>query len=116
MTVYADYDRLKQILVNLIKNAMQFTQDGVIEITGRQKPDGTEILIKDTGIGMTENQMENIWERYYKADLSRTKTRFGESGLGLAIVQQLVHLHGASITVESEIDKGTTFRIFFPKM
>ena len=115
VTVYADYDRLKQILVNLIKNAMQFTQDGVIEIAGRQMTDGTEILIKDTGIGMAESQMDNIWERYYKADLSRTKTRFGESGLGLAIVQQLVHLHGASITVESEINKGTTFRIFFPK-
>lgn len=114
VTVYADYDRLKQILVNLIKNAMQFTQNGVIEISSRNTSEDTEIIIRDTGIGMTEHQMENIWERYYKADLSRTKTKFGESGLGLAIVQQLVELHGASITVESEVDKGTTFKMIFP--
>jgi len=113
--VYADYDRLKQILVNLIKNALQFTQNGTIEIASRRVAEGTEITISDTGIGMTDMQMENIFERYYKADLSRTKTKFGESGLGLAIVQQLVHLHGAEITVESEVDKGTTFRIVFPE-
>lgn len=114
-TVYADYDRLKQILVNLIKNAMQFTQNGEIEISSRNTPDGTEITISDTGIGMTENQMENIWERYYKADVSRTKTKFGESGLGLAIVQQLVELHGATISVDSEVGVGTTFKMVFPE-
>ncbi len=114
VTVYADYDRLKQILVNLIKNAMQFTENGKIEIASRNTPEGTEISVSDTGIGMTQTQMENIWERYYKADLSRTKTKFGESGLGLAIVQQLVELHGAAITVESELGAGTSFRMIFP--
>ncbi|GEK90399.1 sensor histidine kinase [Alkalibacterium kapii] len=112
--VYADYDRLKQILVNLIKNALQFTQNGTIKITSKKVAEGTEIAIRDTGIGMTESQMENIWERYYKADLSRTKTKFGESGLGLAIVQQLVQLHQASITVQSEPNEGTAFTITFP--
>ncbi|MFO8068762.1 MAG: HAMP domain-containing sensor histidine kinase [Alkalibacterium sp.] len=115
ITVYADYDRLKQILVNLIKNAMQFTQSGKIDISSRNTLEGTEITISDTGIGMTESQLENIWERYYKADVSRTKTKFGESGLGLAIVQQLIELHGAEITVESELGKGTTFKMIFPK-
>ncbi|SFC25542.1 Signal transduction histidine kinase [Alkalibacterium subtropicum] len=113
--VYADYDRLKQILVNLIKNALQFTKNGTIQIASQYTSEGTEITVSDTGIGMTDAQMENIFERYYKADLSRTKTKFGESGLGLAIVQQLVHLHGAKITVESEVDKGTTFKIVFPE-
>ncbi|WP_368645129.1 ATP-binding protein [Alkalibacterium putridalgicola] len=113
--VYADYDRLKQILVNLIKNALQFTNNGTIKIASQYTSEGTEITVSDTGIGMTDVQMENIFERYYKADLSRTKTKFGESGLGLAIVQQLVNLHGAKISVESEIDEGTTFRILFPE-
>ncbi|MER2064218.1 MAG: HAMP domain-containing sensor histidine kinase [Alkalibacterium sp.] len=115
IAVYADYDRLKQILVNLIKNALQFTKNGTITVDSRYTSDGTEITVSDTGVGMTESQMENIFERYYKADISRTKTKFGESGLGLAIVQQLIHLHGASITVESQVGKGTTFRIIFPK-
>lgn len=115
IVVFADYDRLKQILVNLIKNALQFTQNGTIRIASCYTSEGTEITVSDTGIGMTEIQMENIFERYYKADLSRTKTKFGESGLGLAIVQQLVQLHGARISVESEVNKGTTFKIVFPE-
>ncbi|MGO1356124.1 MAG: ATP-binding protein [Alkalibacterium gilvum] len=112
--VYADYDRLKQILVNLIKNAIQFTENGTITIASKKVKNGTEITISDTGIGMTEFQIGNIWERYYKADLSRTKTKFGESGLGLAIVQQLVQLHNANIYVESKVNEGTIFTIIFP--
>ena len=63
---------------------------------------------------MTPEQLENIWERYYKADRSRMNTKYGESGLGLAIVRQLVLLHGGEIDVKSQYGKGTTFIIFFP--
>ncbi|WP_208560979.1 sensor histidine kinase [Marinilactibacillus kalidii] len=114
MTVFADYDRFKQILVNLIKNAIQFTENGTIEVTGEKTENSTRILVKDSGIGMTEDQLKNIWDRYYKADISRTNTKFGESGLGLSIVQQLVALHKANISVESTPDKGTVFTIDFP--
>ena len=74
----------------------------------------TVISISDTGIGMAEEELKNIWDRYYKVDPSRKNRKFGESGLGLPIVQQLVRLHKGHIDVTSELGKGTTFRIAFP--
>lgn len=71
-------------------------------------------MIQDDGIGMTPDQLDNIWERYYKADKSRMNTKYGESGLGLAIVHQLVNLHNGKITVKSKIGVGSTFTVFFP--
>lgn len=65
---------------------------------------------------MTEEEMENIWDRYYKADVSRKNTKYGESGLGLPIVKQLVELHDGDIKVTSELGKGTTFTIIFPRV
>lgn len=114
LMVYADYDRLKQILVNLIKNAMQFTDDGVIIVRGLKRDNATRISVIDTGIGMTEEEVSYIWDRYYKADESRVSTKYGESGLGLAIVQQLVELHQGSVEVVSEKGKGTAFHLDFP--
>ena len=111
---YADYDRFVQILFNIIQNAIQFTENGTITVTGRQTDTGSEFSVQDTGIGMTEEQVKNIWERFYKADRSRMNTKYGESGLGLAIVHQLVDLHGGTIKVDSEYGKGTRFTIFFP--
>src|SRR5690606_9302692 len=108
------YDRFIQILYNLVQNAIQFTTDGVITITAEQEAEGSKFTVADTGIGMTKEQARNIWERYYKADVSRMSTKYGESGLGLAIVQQLVQLHGGKITVESTLGEGSTFTIFFP--
>lgn len=116
ITIYADFDRLKQIIVNLIKNAIQFTTDGEITVTARQTQELTEIKISDTGIGMTAEELENIWDRYYKADASRKNTKYGESGLGLPIVKQLVELHEGQINVESEPGTGTTFNLVFPRM
>ena len=63
---------------------------------------------------MTDEQMKNIWDRYYKADPSRKNTKYGESGLGLSIVQQLVKLHHGQIKVKSKINQGTTFILIFP--
>jgi len=114
LSVYADYDRLKQILVNLIKNAMQFTTDGEIIIRGQRTHTGTRLSVIDTGIGMTEDELRFIWDRYYKADTSRVNTKYGESGLGLAIVQQLIEMHQATIDVDSEPNKGTSFHLDFP--
>lgn len=114
MMVYADFDRFKQIMVNLIKNAIQFTNNGEIRVSGKKTENGTLLSVSDTGMGMTDEQMKNMWERYYKADTARTNTKYGESGLGLAIVQQLAHMHNAKIDVESEPGKGTTFYIEFP--
>ena len=112
--VYADYDRFVQVMVNVVTNAIQFTENGQITINVSRGYMETIVTIADTGIGMSEEQVKNIWDRYYKADPSRKNTKFGESGLGLSIVDQLVRLHGGTIKVDSELDKGTTFTISFP--
>lgn len=112
--VYADYDRFVQIMFNIIQNAIQFTTGGQITISAQRVAQGTEVKVADTGIGMTEEQVQNIWERFYKADRSRMNSQYGESGLGMAIVRQLVELHGGKIDVDSTYGQGTTFTVFFP--
>lgn len=112
--IYADCDRFMQIIVNLTQNAIQFTQGGEIKLIGTMDEKQTTIKIADTGIGIDAKEVGNIWERYFKADVSRKNTIYGESGLGLAIVQQLVNLHGATISVESTKGEGTVFTLRFP--
>ena len=74
----------------------------------------TIIEIEDTGIGMDPKEIENIWRRFYKADLSRTTNPYGEFGLGLSIAKKLVQLHNGDIIVSSEQGLGTKFVITFP--
>lgn len=112
--VYADYDRFMQIMVNIIQNAIQFTENGTITVSIEKGYLETIIQIKDTGIGMTDQQMKSIWDRYYKVDPSRKNTKYGESGLGLPIVQQLVRLHKGKLEVKSTLGEGTTFIVKLP--
>ncbi|RSD25034.1 sensor histidine kinase [Mesobacillus subterraneus] len=112
--VHADYDRLVQILINITKNSIQFTENGTIRLRGRMDGNMTVIEIEDTGIGIEPSEIEKIWDRFYKADLSRTSNPFGEFGLGLSIVKQLVQMHDGKIQVESEQGRGTKFVIELP--
>ncbi|WP_041964905.1 sensor histidine kinase [Mesobacillus selenatarsenatis] len=112
--VYADYDRLVQILINITKNSIQFTENGTIWLRGRLDGTNTVIEIEDTGLGIQPAEIEKIWHRFYKADISRTSNPFGEFGLGLSIVKQLVQMHDGKITVESQHGKGTKFVIELP--
>jgi len=114
VNVYADYDRLTQILINIVKNSIQFTENGFIYLRGKQGDNETIIEIEDTGIGMDPEEVKNIWRRFYKADISRANNPYGEFGLGLSIVQQLVHLHDGTIEVISEKEQGTKFEIRIP--
>ncbi|MCM1597317.1 HAMP domain-containing histidine kinase [Latilactobacillus sakei] len=114
VAIYADYDRFVQVMFNIMQNAIQFTNNGQITVTAEAGFHETILTVSDTGIGMTPEQVKNIWERYYKADPSRKNTKYGESGLGLAIVHQLVQLHHGTIEVQSEPDQGTTFTLTFP--
>lgn len=113
--VNADYDRLMQILINITKNSIQFTSGGTIWLRGMAEQDATVIEVEDTGIGIDPSEVENIWRRFYKADISRTSNPYGEFGLGLSIVKQLVLLHNGEITVDSEKGKGTKFVIRLQK-
>ena len=114
-TIYADYDRFIQIVVNLVKNAIQFTTNGTITLKTWQEKQYTVLSIQDTGIGIDADQIDSIWERFYKADISRKNTKYGESGIGLAIVKSLVTSHGGEISVHSQPGKGSSFIIKFPK-
>lgn len=114
LNVYADQDRLIQILINLTHNAIQFTQGGHIWLTATQDNAKTTIQVKDDGVGIHPNDIEKIWERFYKADVSRKSTQFGESGIGLAVVKSLVTAHGGHISVESPEQQGTLFTLTFP--
>ena len=114
--VCADPDRFIQIMVNVIQNAIQFTENGVIKVGLEETKESLMITVEDDGIGMTEEEQKNIWDRYYKADPSRKNTTLGESGLGLSIVKELIRLHHGSITVSSKKNVGTTFTIRFPKI
>ncbi|MBC1287567.1 HAMP domain-containing histidine kinase [Listeria welshimeri] len=114
MNIYADYDRLTQVFINIVKNSVQFTENGQITLTGTQDYKESVLTITDTGIGMNTEELEQIWERFYKADMSRTNTAFGESGIGLSIVKQLIEYHDGTISVTSKPNEGTTFSIRLP--
>lgn len=113
--VLADYDRLTQILINITKNSIQFTENGIITLRSFIKNDKIMVEIEDTGIGMDPVEVEKIWSRFYKAIVSRTTNPYGEFGLGLSIVKQLVKMHDGEIYVTSEKGQGTTFHIILPK-
>lgn len=114
MEIYGDYDRMTQIFMNLIKNSIQFTYHGMIQITAREDNDNTFVEIKDSGAGMTAEELEHIWERFYKTDPSRSKGN-GETGLGLSIVKLIVQRHGGHIEAESTPGLGSVFRVRLPK-
>lgn len=110
---YTDPIRFEQIINNILKNAVKFTEEGEISITAQE--DGAYLLvtISDTGIGISQVDQQFIWERFYKVDRSRSRQNKG-TGLGLAIVKKLVQLHDGKITVQSKIGKGTEFKIWIP--
>ncbi|MFH5181561.1 ATP-binding protein [Paenibacillus sp. TAB 01] len=114
LMVYGDYDRLTQILINLVKNSLQFTEFGSIQLKGSENETETRIEISDTGRGMTAEELSLIWDRFYKADPSRSKNS-SETGLGLSIVKRLVEAHHGTIAAESTPGEGTTIRILLPK-
>ncbi|CCI82691.1 two-component system sensor histidine kinase [Lactobacillus hominis DSM 23910 = CRBIP 24.179] len=111
LETYADKDRFTQIMVNLVQNALQFTENGTITISGKRLEHASQFKVTDTGIGMNDKQRKFIFDRFYKADPSRAKLGSGESGLGLAIVMSLIKQHGGEITVDSELGIGSTFTV-----
>lgn len=116
--VLGDPVRLNQILMNLVSNALKFTYEGEITVMTRmlQQRNGRctiEFTVKDTGIGIPDDKFEEIFESFKQADTSVTR-RFGGTGLGLTICKQLTELQGGTITVDSELGKGSAFRFTIP--
>ncbi|MDF2719793.1 MAG: two-component sensor histidine kinase [Paenibacillus sp.] len=111
---HGDYDRLIQIAMNVVKNAIQFSEFGTIRLVASETDDLTVIEVSDQGVGITPEERERIFDRFYKADPSRSKEK-GETGLGLFIVKQLTEAHDGTVEADSEPGLGTTFRLSFPK-
>ncbi|NNV03153.1 ATP-binding protein [Brevibacillus sp. MCWH] len=111
--IYADKDRVAQIVKNLVKNAVKFTDEGTIRITAEPDGEWVRMSVADSGIGIAADDLPRIWERFFKVDRGRSKKNKG-TGLGLAIVKELVELHDGTITVESEPGLGTTFTVWLP--
>ncbi len=116
-TMYADVTKLRQGLFNLLSNASKFTSEGTITLeVARGKPDGSEWMsfkVSDTGIGMTQEQMDRLFQAFVQADAGTTK-KFGGTGLGLAITRYFSRMMGGDTTVASEFKKGSTFTIRLP--
>ena len=111
--ITTDFVRLNQILTNLIDNAIKFTSNGSVEYGCSIQGDRLEFYVKDTGIGIPADKMSIIFERFRQADETTTRL-FGGSGLGLAISKGLLSLMNGDIRVESEENKGSTFRFSLP--
>jgi signal transduction histidine kinase/CheY-like chemotaxis protein len=119
--VIGDPTRLRQVLVNLVGNAVKFTEQGEIRVDVRSGPRpwhaamsiGLEFDVRDTGVGIPEAARARLFEAFTQADGSTTR-RFGGTGLGLTISKQLIELFGGEIGFESEVGRGTTFKISVP--
>jgi signal transduction histidine kinase len=108
-----DERRLTQVLINLVGNAVKFTDAGSVDISARAVDGFFEIAVRDTGPGIAPEDQTRIFDEFQQVDDSSTRKK-GGSGLGLAISRRIVEMHGGDITVESELGKGSTFRILVP--
>lgn len=109
MLVTADSDAIERVIINLIHNAIKFSnENGTITIKTESRKDKVIVSVKDEGIGIAEEEIRQIWDRFYKSDKSRSKDKTG-TGLGLAIVKNIINEHGQEVWVESEPGKGSTF-------
>jgi len=111
--VLGDEDRLQQIMYNLVGNAVKFTEKGVISISAEKKEQMVYVTVADTGIGIPADKQVSIFNSFEQVDSSLSR-EFGGTGIGLTITKQLIELHGGSIFVESELEKGSKFTFSLP--
>ena len=113
--VNGDRDRLKQVLINLVSNAVKYTpQGGEITLSLGKVGDNARLIVHDTGPGIPRADLPHIFERFYRAEKSRTRSKSGGFGLGLSIAYWIVSHHGGRIEVDSQEGQGTTFCIWLP--
>jgi two-component system OmpR family sensor kinase len=115
--VNGDRDRLKQVLLNLVGNAIQYTpQSGDVFLNLGIVAEQARLIIRDTGPGIPAEDLPHIFERFYRAEKSRTRGKTTGFGLGLSIAHWIVDKHGGRIEVDSKDGQGTTFCIWLPLM
>jgi two-component system phosphate regulon sensor histidine kinase PhoR len=114
LEVFGDKDKLQQVLVNLILNAVKYTEKGKIEVIVEEDNKNARIVVRDTGIGIPEKYQDRIFERFFRVDKARSRSQ-GGTGLGLAIVKHIVEAHNSKISVASKVDEGSEFSFFLKK-
>ncbi len=111
--VYVDREMWEKIVLNLLSNALKFTFEGLIRVALRSAGDHVELSVTDTGVGIPAQMLPRVFERFHRIEGTRSRTHEG-SGIGLALVHDLVKLHGGEIQVASQVDHGTTFTVSIP--
>jgi two-component system sensor histidine kinase VicK len=113
--ITADRQRIEQVVINILSNSIKYTPDGGqidIVLTHKKKQTVT-LTVRDNGSGIPEEDLEHLFERFYRVEKSRTQDA-GGTGLGLAIAKELVEAHGGTITIASKLGEGTTVKIELP--
>ena len=112
--VNANQDHVKQLLINLIDNAIKYTlNDGTVNVRVSREGESVVLRVKDTGIGIAQEHIPRLFERFYRVDKGRSRN-MGGTGLGLAIVKHIVMDMGGQIDVQSELNVGTEFTVTLP--
>ncbi len=111
--VYVDLDMWEKIVLNLLSNAFKFTFEGGVAVTLRAVGDSAELSVRDTGTGIPESELPRIFERFHRIEGAVGRTHEG-TGIGLALVDELVSLHGGAVSAESRMGQGTVFRVRIP--
>jgi two-component system sensor histidine kinase BaeS len=113
-TLAVDPDKLSQAVINLLSNALKYTPaGGLVEVRVEVRPSGTEIRVADTGIGIDSQDLPRVFERFYRADNSRSRAT-GGAGIGLSIAKAIVEAHGGTISAASQPGRGSEFLVTLP--
>ena len=111
--VYVDCEMWEKIVLNLLSNAFKYTLQGSVTVSLTDRGDFAELSVADTGTGIPEKELPDIFKRFHRIEGSRGRTHEG-TGIGLALVQELVKLHGGTVSVTSTVDRGSTFTVILP--
>jgi signal transduction histidine kinase len=113
--IMGDRDRIKQVILNLLANAVQYTQQGgIVTIILRKVENQAQLIVKDNGPGIPQEDLPHIFERFYRGEKSRRRSKGTGFGLGLSIAYWIVRSHGGTIEVTSKEGQGTTFTVWLP--
>ncbi len=108
LEIFGDKEKLKQVFVNIIQNAIKYTEKGKVEVFAEEEKKNVKFIIKDTGIGIPDKSINRIFERFYRVDKARSRS-VGGTGLGLAIAKHILEAHNSKIEVKSKLNAGSEF-------